>query len=566
MTLFQWIERYFQRRQLRQLREWLAEDERASDLFDPERLAIYRVPLPLAPRVSLGYGEGATIILRRGFLDLLGLGPRAYIVDGAPGALFGKPNALAVFEGFGGPRLLLSHGPAQIGEDHFDYFTPSFLAELRVDGGTQAAGRRGPFIAAQTLNPLLGPFPPGDLPNPAPTAAPPTFPPPPTTPPGAGTPVYLFYGLCFQEPRPNKQALYVGPFKLRDAFLDTDPLWDHTKMVAQAFAARGYATATGLAGDHDPSATTDAPSFADMMAGLERHLNGVTAYCNSASDQLVIFIAVHGYGAPYNPTGEVALHYKPADAEEWINYHTLFRRLLAMPKVAGFPGKVYLLLYSCRSARVFEGGVLPGGLAGMHLITAAASSDVLIGAGGFSEWLRGALGDTGVLSWDDLIRHAKHAARADPFGPPRNGDAAGCRAQITLNGVAYQGDNIGSTWRYRLRVDGEVHAPDGSVKYRVPGVEADVPEHTAATGTQDAQNLPIYDALWAPCSAANTVHLNLFAEATQTEGVDDVGATSAALSITCDGSTTQHVVPVPVSETGGTARMVFSFTVATSCL
>ena len=47
----------------------------------------------------------------------------------------------------------------------------------------------------------------------------------------------------------------------------------------------------------------------------------------------------------------VPFPYTPADAEEWINYHTLFRRLLAMPKVAGFPGKVYLLLYSCRSGR-----------------------------------------------------------------------------------------------------------------------------------------------------------------------------------------------------------------------
>jgi hypothetical protein len=279
-----------------------------------ERLAVYRVPLPLEPVVALGYGPDTAITTRRGFWDVLGLETRAYVVDGAPGALFGKLNALAVFRGFGGPATRISQCPLAIGDGWFDYYDAPFLASVRVHGQVPVAPRGGPLIAA--LSPVRGPFAPADLPNPAPTAPPPTSPPPPTAPPGSGTPTRLFYGLCFQEPRPNHRALYLGPLKVRDAFLETDPLWDNTQALAATFAARGYKASTGLAGDHEPSKATDATTFEQMMAGFESHLNTVTSYCISGDDQLVLFVAAHGYGGASNPTGDVAMHYKPENAEQ----------------------------------------------------------------------------------------------------------------------------------------------------------------------------------------------------------------------------------------------------------
>jgi hypothetical protein len=409
-------------------------------------------------------------------------------------------------------------------------------------------GAEPPPNVEPLLTSLAGPFPPTDLPNPPAGSPAPT--PVPNTPAAPCTPVLLFYGLCFQTPKEGEGGSIE------------DPLSQETKNVRDAFKARGYAGAIGLAGDKAPDGGK-ADTFAQMMAGLTNALAAQTTFCNCPDDQLVIWVAAHGYAGAFNPTGEVAMHFDAKGVEapkgEWVTWSDFLDALATIPQIAANPAKVYLIVYSCRSGRLWEGGVIPPTLKGMHVLTGTATSGQYAGQVRFSQYLVFALGWLKAVNWDQLVKLMKKqnadnpagtAPNGVPFGPPTNGDLSGCRFTMTLSGVSFAGANLGSKWRYSIDA---------------AGGKTEIAAHTVNVGTGETRTDVVYDRLWGACPSA--VSFSLKCSAVSVGSVYDSGdSATVAVNKLCDGSAQTASCTVPVSATGyGTVNVTFAFAIATTC-
>ena len=277
----------------------------------------------------------------------------------------------------------------------------------------------------------------------------------------------------------------------------------------------------------------------------------------------MIWVAAHGYAGQFNPTGDVAMHYDAKGAEapkgEWVTWTSFLDALAAIPQISANPNKVFLIVYSCRSGRISEGGVIPPALKGMHVITGTATSGQYAGQVRFSQYLVFALGWLKAVNWDHLVKLMKKqdadspAGRAPngvPFGPPTNGDLAGCRFTMTLSGVTFVGATLGAKWRYSIDA---------------AGLTTEIPDHTVAVATGETRSDVVYDRLWSPCPAK--VAFSVKATAVSVGSVyDSDGKGTLTVNRLCDGTAQTASCVVAVSATGyGTVNMTLAFAIATTC-
>ena len=408
------IEAWFDRRATGIIRSHVAADPELAEKIRWKLAAIYRVALPDTLSVTFRGDEGGERTIRRGWSELLALGYRIYLLDGYPGALFSRPQAVFAMKGLARrPAFVLpSQGAVTINGEHFAHFNQRFLQRAAIFGQghipTTVFGQQADDpdtlvpgeLAEQVGAPIGGDWPEEDRPVP-------------TQPPGLGAAPpqigghKLFYGLCFQ-----------GYSEVDDAGRRKDRLWEETVHVGTGFRRRGYRVRYGLAGvrapDESPANTCD-----EMILGL---LNDIpTDFCKSPDDQLVVYVAAHGYGGQWNPTGDVALRYEPGkEVREWVSYPQLARAFQNLP-----PEKTYLLLESCRSGRAWD--ALPHCLQGLHLLTAVSDADSSCYPDSFSRCIRRALEHSGVDTWTEFIDAVKYCMskfrRGDePLPPTRSGD------------------------------------------------------------------------------------------------------------------------------------------------
>lgn len=425
--------------------------------IDISRVVIYRVPLPPEVSISIGYDYEEVRAIRRSSLEWFGLGPRLYVIDGAPGALLAKPTAWAVFRGLsqepemyeeGRWHLLLNGAEVPFGnEAKLRGWAVHNVQGLAIGAGDRlniADGLRGAPIMAVT-RPVRGPFPPTDRPNdppplasgaPAPGAVPGAAPgaapggAPATAPPCV--PVLLAYGICCD--------------------IDVDiffPLLPETIAVTDAFNSRGYSTQRWTAGARGTDGqVTD--TLEEAMDRLEAAIGTHPTYCQCPEDQLVIFIAAHG------DRGE--FQWKPMGGRaQRIPYTRLMDRLARIAAIAGNPAKTYFIMLGCRSGTIFDDGVIPRSLRGMHLLTSAPNGNDLSYGSTFGKWLPDELANPKVNTWSDLIDTIKGDYRStagDKKSRPRNGDVNGCWAQLRLKSVNYVGQDVGVLSRWRVTILG----------------------------------------------------------------------------------------------------------------
>ena len=541
------LEGWFDRRLGPVVQELAAsESEGSKDPFGRSGTVVYRIPLAgrETPVESVAPSRRHTV--RRGLL-----GTRVYVADGAPGSLFGKPTALFVFDGLSRrPSFsVVGEGPYVVGGSaypSFDVEASRRLAVLNADLIQPPPVVPRPQVEILSTS-LAPPFPPTDLPSPPQGSPAPT--PVPDGPLAGCPPVLLFYGLCFQTPKPGEDDI-------------EDPLSTETGTARDAFKLRGYTVADGVAGKNAPDGGK-ADTFDEMMAGLAKAIAAHPTFCQCPDDQLVVYVAAHGYLGEYNPTSEVAMHFDAKGVEapkgEWVTWARFLDALAAIPQVAADPKKVFLIVYSCRSGRIWEGGVTPPALKGMHTITATATSGQYAGQGCFTQYLVSALGWLRAKNWDHLVRlikkqNADHpfppAKNGVPFGPPKNGDLVGCEFKVTLSGVTFAGANLGAKWRYSILA---------------PGTTTEIPAHTVTVASGETRTDVVYDRLWPPCPSEVVFSVGCTAVSVGSVYESD-GKATLAIDRLCDGTAQTASCTVAVSATGyGTANVTLAFAIATIC-
>ena len=157
-----------------------------------------------------------------------------------------------------------------------------------------------------------------------------------------------------------------------------------------------------------------------MMLSLERDIP--VTYCNSTKDQMVIFIAAHGYGGKNNPTQKIALKYQTYSGRttEWITHAALWARLKQVAVIRKYPEKVRIIVYSCRSGALFD--ARPTELKKVGLYTSTSSGNEWCYPS-FINCLEGALITGKCKSWKALFKAVeKCLKKTDGKAPhPKNG-------------------------------------------------------------------------------------------------------------------------------------------------
>lgn len=554
-----------------------------------KNIPVLQVPIPDALEISLHFAldESPSFLLKRNFLEFLFGQPRLYVVDPYPGAMFGKPVMLAAFYGYGFRPRFLATGDSYpvVNKSFVPMLMPELAMPMAIQGlgayqniwGAVIPGGRPPpggFIGG----PLTGGFPAGDRPNPGPNSGLPTTTPPAPVPNGGTTNSRaFFYGLCFQHPDWDDHGARRTT---------KDPLLGITQQMTRAFLSRCYRSAIGAAGIMGVPNNTTANNFEEMMQGLQTDIAAINpAFGSQSNDQMVIFVAAHGWGADSNKTGDVAMVYAPGRAHAFIRYADFFTRLAAIPEISAHKDKVTLIIFSCRAGRVWEGGVVPGALAGMQIITSTDTGGYLCRPGELDRWLYGGVtGGGGVTNlpntWTEMIDLLKWFGRNSviPTGtarPARNGTISGCRVQIALKEIRYTGINIGNNWRFDFSVNGNTNYQNyngNTIPVTPKGPDISETVNPFNQGTTHTLNpvRPIYDRLWGPCATNNRVDLNINVVSEQTAGAHAGGSASHNFNFICNNGVnvpdqTLTFTPMMTAQPHLATVMSGIFTVSTSC-
>ena len=445
------LESWFDRRFLEIMRRKIAGDAAWDEDFDSRKTVAYRVPLPLSARVQVRlHRSDQSLSFARSLWEVVGLGPRLYVVDGAPLSAFAKPILLFLFDGLGAEPVatIRTDWAFTINDGVFPFFDPVLLRGWSIAGpGADALpgrlagpplplaaealafGRDSGLPVLATLPPLSGPFPPSSVPIPRED-------PPPAIGEGpaddcAGKGVRLFFGLNFQAAQLKYDP--AGKPTLDDSF------FQETKQLARTFKERGYDTAVAQAG------MTGAKTCADMINWLAAGIAAARPqFCDSECDQLVIYISAHG--------GNDDLSFDPSGTGygiEAVTHGQLMDLLAGITALTRAPNKVYLILDCCNSGVAWQTPTFPAALRGMHVVTStpgAGVSSVVYQ----TDLLCDALKNPKVKSWDDLLRWLAWLNATYKWGPgagdhPQwaNGDVDGCAAALKLVSATYEGDDIG---------------------------------------------------------------------------------------------------------------------------
>ncbi len=469
------------------LRNRLKNDEQLSRAFPAERHSIYQVPLPEG-------GAGLRYDNRKETWRVAP-GERLYVIDSDPLGMFKKPTAVAAFGSNSGEPLFFAvgHWNLFVNELAFPFFDPAVLRQWAVHHPEPLilADEEGKIIikgkkdkeketkkAEDVLTgPIHGPFPPKDPPEPAPNDPDPYPPDPPLTKPDptACVPRLLFYGICCEH---DILTLMGQGF-----------IWNETQEVTKAFKARGYDTSEGLAGRYAPDGSTPAKTLDQMMNGLEKAIARdadakANKFCQCPEDQLVIWIAAHGVKGYFQ--------WKPYNVdEELLPYTQLFERLAQIPEIKKNPKKVYLLFLGCQSGTLWDDGVIPPGLEGMHLISSAPDSKTNSYGGTFTKWVVEAVQK--AKNWAHFVAILKHLHRQAKTNKsrPRAGDVVGCFATLKLVDITFKGDDIGFMDGYMMRVDGKEIQGQGHLFHG----------HSLQPG------LKIFEGFFGPCGKGKSVEV-----------------------------------------------------------
>jgi len=523
--------------------------------FDPATTVVYGVPLPRSCSIALSpesTRSPRTLIFQRSLWDLLGLRPvpRLYILGPQPLVMFERPTLAVVFEsGNDEPRFLENRSHLFINGEPFPFAHGPSLQRMAIHNGPRilyqeepripVPGEKPPVLSEEEPGPpLAGPFPPEDPENPEPGAeggahTPPTD--------GSGCkPLYLFFGLCFQNP--------LAP---QTDDIKEDPLFDDVQSIANYFYERGYDISVGLAGSYvprypgrNPPGVADIPKTVDeMFDGLKKAIDENEDYCNCPEDQLVILIAAHG--------SEDHLLYMPTkDSPQRPSYADVMAKLAAIPKIAAHPEKVYLILLSCHNGSVWDGKAFPTALLGMHVITSTTEKTQTSGYRDLRHWVRDVLRDKTNKTWTDFVKGLKRACANDPKKKspafPLAGTVKGCRAKVILTKVAYAGDDVRSEWSYRIAVETQITS---------------FPVRTLKNGSSETLSAVLYDYVIGPCGGK----FKLYFQVVPKNGAGDSGDVDKTFEFTCDGTTQSQDLACDVTSGTKKAVLTFSFQVKTQC-
>ena len=515
------------------------------DDFPRDWTAIYRVPL----------GEAAALVLESEIPEWTAetarrRSTRLYIADGAPDAGFCKPAALFLFDGLawapdlwhvGQDQYAINGGifPAQ----HSDvraYTTVWQPASRFVSETIERVEPPEEPLVLQARTPLGGGFPPNDLPVPPAGSPKPAAPPPPAA--SACSPVYLFYGLCFQTenapPDPNASPSLV---------LETDFLWGETKQFANEFELRGYSKWTRCAGTE----AGEAPTFDALMTEFSNDLANKN-FCQCVDDQLVIFIGAHGGVDP--KTGLAAISFCPKKGGAgWVSWPDFLARLAQIVKA---PQKTYLIVDCCRSGRIWDPGVVPASLRGMHVISGVATTGTLCAYPAFKDAILHAIAVDKAVDWSHLVKLAKwyvsnwnpQASKPGkpPYGKPKSGDLNGCEFKVEVTAAKYTGTDIGNEWVFQFECDGKTHK---------------VAEHTLNWLATEQLTITLYDRLHGPCPTP-PISIPVKLAASEVSWLDQDGSANYTVKEICDGTAKTLTVPVTV---GSATKATFTLQVTTKC-
>lgn len=419
------LEDWIDQRAVGKIRSMMASGELAKD-FLFESSAVYRLPLPNDASIKLGLEEtDQWFSFKRSWMEFLGLGCRAYLIDALPMALFDRPLALLVLRSFGSEPAFVVVGTGNIAVNGrgFPLFNAGLLEENAIHNRQLLTKLRRssfseqvwPVAATRSLlgPPLHGPWPSADVPVPTtdPTSGGyvPTAPPIPA--PGEADPTFLFYGMCFQG------------YSEIDSVTRTriDPLWDETLRVSGGFEQRGYRARCSYAGGIGFDNALRVDTFDMMVQSLDRDVP--QTFCNSPNDQMVIYVAAHGYRGQSNPTGQIALEWETESrrTKEWITHPSFWQRLSQNSAVIrNHPEKVFVLVESCRSGALFA--AKPAEFADSSLFTTTPDGNDLCLPNQFSHCIRTSISNPRVDTWQKFIEAVKHCLRASGASvQPRNG-------------------------------------------------------------------------------------------------------------------------------------------------
>ena len=425
------IEHWVDQRAVRRVWRMVAREPELAEIAQPEDSNIYRLDLPNRAEIKIELQDvDKSYRFRRSLFELVGLGERVYLLDPQPGSLFGKDSRLFVLAGWGLRPRFVAQAPAgiEINGDPVPVLDLARMAPMAVHSAELMTALADAIDRAELdtrdkgeavlAGPLTGPSPEEDVTgdtggNGDDGGDDPTDTPPPIV---VGEeidklpPTYLFYGICFQG------------YSKRDRFgIRSDPLWDQTLAVTQGFARRSYRTRTGLAGSHGPS-TPPVDTFNMMMLSLERDIP--VTYCNSTGDQLVLFVAAHGYGpnlgAHNHPVTAMKWETVSGRTKEWITHAAFWQRLQQIGAIRRNPQKVRVIVYSCRSGGMF--GARPAALSRVGLFTSTQDAKTLC-YWSFAACVTTAIRDPRVKTWRQFYAEvARCLRRMGPGNPqPKNG-------------------------------------------------------------------------------------------------------------------------------------------------
>lgn len=216
------------------------------------------------------------------------------------------------------------------------------------------------------------------------------------------TPTYQFFGISLDGSRPTLHGKSLGGSIVSG----------QTRSLKPIFQARGYQSEFLEAG----------PDGKSIDALLNTMASKISAnMCKCPPDQIVVFIAGHGYSKKYNPTGDLAMKLEsPGQKDQWVTHQDLAKKLKA--KLGTYGKKLNLMIYSCRSGAKFNAykAELPGAM----LIT-STDSDVLCYTN-FGSHVFGCLISKKVKTWDDFYNCLKKKlaknAKKDGKTPKPKGD------------------------------------------------------------------------------------------------------------------------------------------------